>query len=703
MSSYGINFNKPLWDPSNFMYTNFTPMYNNFGGYQMPLFGTSSVTTDSSKNIDSYENWKKEELKKQEEENKKTVFLEERDKEISKTKDLIEAKENTINAVKKAKKADGTYIIENTKLEDPILKEDGTIDKEAMKPKKKGFIGKAMEWIGSAGSALKNIGKSLIGYDENGKWSLGKCLKNIGITALAVGASFIPVIGPAIGYGLLAYGVASGVIGVAKGIAKLDKAKTEEEKEQARQDICSGAFVGISSAVGLRGLGKSVSTAARASGANTTTLGVSAFAKARTGIGKPVEIISQFARDISVNALKATSNAIKADKALIAASGGGLKGFGKAYATKVNTAIKNTNNWSKKYQEKYNELETSLNNKIADLNNKIASETNAAKKALFQEQKSMLENNLNELRSISSFKSKTEFDKLNTENSGIVNQKQLSSYAQNSRGGYEINGQSISQKRFDAFKKEMETIQKGYIKDLKKLNSYKESSMRNFAQKPDSHRRELDNYTDASVRAKYDTKTKLKNGIKTLSNKLSDLNTKISELEAKIESTTSPRKLANLRRSLNNYISQKSKVENELAICNSIKFKSLFKTSTWFKNDYARYIGGSNSTFSSFRTIAVKTITAPASVVPLTMAQWDREYSIPMFGSLTQLSEAQGKDLITQAEQQKADLEKALENLKKINTVEEWDNLKAQYVAQIEAQQKAMAEINSQGGEIAQG
>ena len=38
-------------------------------------------------------------------------------------------------------------------------------------------------------------------------------------------------------------------------------------------------------------------------------------------------------------------------------------------------------------------METSLNNKITELNTKISTETNAAKKALLQEQKTMHESN----------------------------------------------------------------------------------------------------------------------------------------------------------------------------------------------------------------------------------------------------------------------------------------------------------------------
>ena len=701
---FSYNMYKPLWDSSNFMLTSrpLSFMQNGqFNAFQMPLFGAVSTSSTSGADTDSYESRREAELKKEEEREKAISFIKERAQEIKKTKDLVKAHDNAIKDIKKGKKSDGTYVVEAAVLNGPQIKEDGTVDKEASKPKKKGFFAKAGEWVCSAGAALKNMGKSLIGYDEKGKWSFKKLLRNAVITVGAVGATFIPVIGPAISYGLLAYGAVSGTVGVAKGISKLNNAKTEEEKEQARQDICSGAFVGATSVLGLRGLGKSVSTAAKAAGTNPTTMGVSAVAKTRTGIGKPVQVISQSVRDMTVNAFKATMEVMKSDKSHLARSGGVFKGFGKVYASKVKKAVKNVSDWTKKYQDKFNEMETSLNKQISELNNKIAVETNASKRTLLQEQKAMLENNLNELRTISGFKSKTEFDRLKTENSGVKNQEQLSSYTQNSRGGYEINGQSISQQRFNAFKKEMEAMQKSYIKNLKKLNNLKESQMRKFANKPDAHRRELNEYTDATVRAKYNTKAKLKAGIKNLSDKLSDLNTKIADIEAKLERATSPARKATLRRKLQNFNTQKLQVENELAICNSIKFKSLFKSSTWFKNEYKNYIGGTNLSFKLFANVSGKAIISPQAAAPIVISQWDRNYDLPLFGSLTKLTGEQADEYITALEQQKESYEKALESLNEIDTAEEWESLKAQYAAQLKAQEEAQAATQAQAAQQA--
>ena len=75
---------------------------------------------------------------------------------------------------------------------------------------------------------------------------------------------------------------------------------------------------------------------------------------------------------------------------------------------------------------------------------------------------------------------------------------------------------------------------------------------------------------------------------------------------------------------------------------------------------------------------------------PLIYSQWNREYSVPMFGSLTQCSEEDGDSLLNQAEQQKEDLENALKELENIDTAEKWESLKSQLEAQAKAQQEAL-------------
>ena len=122
-------------------------------------YGVSSGTASSSNNSDDiYERWKK----KTEEEAQKnyvdTTFLKEKNEEIVKTRDLINAQSKMIEDIKNSKKSDGKTIIETYKLKEPEFDENGKIKKN--KKAKKGFWGKTASWLSSAGSAIANMGKS---------------------------------------------------------------------------------------------------------------------------------------------------------------------------------------------------------------------------------------------------------------------------------------------------------------------------------------------------------------------------------------------------------------------------------------------------------------------------------------------------------------------------------------------------------------
>ena len=464
----------------------------------------------------------------------------------------------------------------------------------------------------------------------------------------------------------------------------MDKARTAEEEEKARQEICSGAIVGAASVAGLRGIGKAFSSSSSASTATATSFG-----------GKITQGVSNFAKDMTINAVKGTAQAMRADQALIAAKGGGFSGFTKAYGAKVSQAWGGFNSWENRYDAQYKKMETSLNNKISELNTQITAETNAAKRTLLQEQKAMLENNLTELRSMSTIKTKTEFDKMRTKNSANNNQERLSSYTESSRG-YEINGQQISQQRFNAFKSETQSIQKQYNKDLKKLIDAKECKMRQYASKPDAHRTELNEYTQSNIRAKYNTPEKLKTGMETLRGKIADCETKIADLENKIASTSNRGRIKRLRKTLNNTKTAKAAAESELSVCSSIKFPSKFKTSTWCKNEYQLFIGGKNP--GKMIETAKIAGSHPATIVPLSMSQWNRGFSVPMFGTdLVELTPEQTTEYISQLEQQKAELEKSLEMLDEIKDATQWNQLKALRAQQAEqAQKEAEAQQQSE-------
>ena len=119
--------------------------------------------------------------------------------------------------------------------------------------------------------------------------------------------------------------------------------------------------------------------------------------------------------------------------------------------------------------------------------------------------------------------------------------------------------------------------------------------------------------------------------------------------------------------------------------------KRWWKPSTWRKNDYQLAIGGKNP--GKYGELAGIALTSPASPAPLTLAQWNREYSVPLLGSpLVEMTPEQTEAYLNQLEQEKKQLEDALKTLNGIEDVSQWNQLKAQAKAQQEAAEKAAAQ-----------
>lgn len=621
---FGINLQKPLWDPSNFTYNSFA-CGNTFGGFQTPIWSAASGNSAKSSDNESYEDWKKRTSAEYEKKEAEKEFFKEKDQEISKTRELIEIQNKKIEGIKKGKKSDGSAVVDAAKLQDAKFKSDGTIDKEAMKPQKKGFWQKCGQWAASAGAALKNMGKAFIGMDKDGNINPLKLIKNVAITVGAVAACFIPVVGPVIGYGLLAYGVGSGAVGVYKGVKKLDNATSEEEREQARQDICSGAFVGAASAVGLRGLGKSLGTAANASRTAATST-----------LGKISQGTAQFAKDMTINAVKATGQAIKADATLIAAKGGGVSGFFKAWGGKTSAAWESVNNWQKRYDTKYTQMETSLNNKLSSIDAQIQEIRNlgttrnltpveSQKLALLKEEQMLLRQNLTELQTnFRTTGNKDIYDRLAKTNSATKTETRIANRSASSNPN-RIQGKNIPEADVTSFNNRVLADQRAYAKELSELVKFKANTMRQFAKHADKHTTELSQYV--------------------------------------------PTRDAN---------------------------KTWWKPSTWRKNEYQLAIGGKNP--GRYTELAGIALTSQASPAYLSYAQWTRDYSVSMFGDLIELTPEQTEEYLNQLEQEKKELENALKAISDIEDSTKWNQLKSQAKAQQEAAAKAQQEAAAQQG-----
>lgn len=461
------NWNMPMWQAQDF--NNFTtPLAFDYGNI-WNNFSTSSGNT-SNKEM-TFE----EHLKRREEEqkaaaqkaNEQQAIIDLNNLKQDKIKELdiskkLEATKQTKAQVEKAKKSDGSSSVRT-----PY--------------KKLGFWGKVGRWCSNAGSAVVNIGKNLVGIEKDGKWNWKKCLKNVGITALAVGACCIPYVGPFIGYTLAATGVAMGTYGAVKGIYNLNKASDSDDEaiDNAQQEIITGLFTGITSAFGLRAIGKGVSSSSASVAAERTSVA-----------GKVLQSTSQFGRDVTVNAWRATAEAMKADRALIAAQSGkwGITKFFQATGAK----IKNINNYTNQEQKQSKDLKEFTNNRLNAVDSKIKelnnyknvngslSESDAQLLAHLQKERTFLKNNQGETANFfgSNVKKKTEYDKLCQENSGTK----------------AINAIKNDNSLNNFYAKQLLEQQKRYNYALKRLIGTRERRMRYLAKTPDDNKRILNKY-----------------------------------------------------------------------------------------------------------------------------------------------------------------------------------------------------------------
>ena len=592
------------------------PMYqtwNNNFGFNNGMFSNPwtsfSTSTSSAADDESFEAWEKRQKQEVEEAQKKyaeqlelSKLRTEKDKQIQvldKSMQIEEVREQKTQ-LENNKKADGSTSVK-------------------VSNKKLGFWGKAGRWLSNAGTSIVNMGKQFVGIEKDGSWNWTKCLKNVGIAAAAVGACFIPVVGPAIGYALAASGVAMGAVGVVKGVNKLSKAKTDEEIDKAQQEICGGAFIGITSACGLRGIGRG------AAGASTAT--------SRTSLaGRVVQKTSQFGRDMTVNAWKATVQAMKADKAALA--GGGVSGFFKQWGSKITSSYQSFNDHNQRYDKQRTQLNNSVDEKLAKVNSEINQIKNLGntngrlttpeqqRLALLKEEKYLLERNKMELNNYfgTNTREKSLYDKLSKDNSGVKAGNRISNRNQSSTPN-RVQRCDIPKEQLNNFYARILREQKQYSKSLKSLIKAKECAMRQMAKKGENIA-SLDKYVPVR-----DVK------------------------------------------------------------------KSWYKPSTWKQNEYQLAIGGKNP--GNYKELLGLTLTTPASTVPKAIYTIDPLYSTPfMYGNdLTAEQTTAAIEELEASIQSYEEMKKAIESIK---TPEEWNAfVSAQQKAQQEAQEQPETEQKS--------
>jgi len=331
-------------------------------------------------------------------------------------------------------------------------------------------------WLSNTGTFLWNFGRDFLGYDENGNQDIKKFGENCLKVGIGIGLLFVP--GGAFALGAL--GVYGAIEGASKGFDDLKEAERKKDQakiDAAQQDICGNIIIGVLSVFGLKGIGAGFRT-------SVATAGRASCAMQRAGVvGKTIEGISNFGRDITVNACKASL---------------------KPRANGLVPSFSKWKKWETKYQTKFTKYEENLNQQIQAIDDLIYRTTDNEKLALLLEQKNLLLKNSTELAKFKSLKAKTDIDKLVAENaktSGQANIERLGNYqvTKVKNNGItskhvEIGGQKISAKDFIKFKKQMVNIQKAYNKSFRDLVKARENMMRELAIDPVTNRAVLDEY-----------------------------------------------------------------------------------------------------------------------------------------------------------------------------------------------------------------
>jgi hypothetical protein len=224
---------------------------------------------------------------------------------------------------------------------------------------------KKVPWYKRLGRAAGNMlsgtwkmAKSLVGFDENGKWSPTKALTN---AAILVAGIALTAVCPAAGPVLLYAGLAMGAAKVGVGTYKAFTAKNVEEIDNAWQDVGVGIATVVASRNGLKGLSKST--------------GVSMYS--------PKELVANQAQKGAINFAGGKLNWDKTQ----------LPKMPKASDFKTGTKKKQN------FETAQQTAETSCETKIAELEAKLNEPTiTPEEKALIQNEKTMFETHLSELK-----------------------------------------------------------------------------------------------------------------------------------------------------------------------------------------------------------------------------------------------------------------------------------------------------------------
>lgn len=308
-----------------------------------------------------------------------------------------------------------------------------------------------------AGNFLQGSWKVVQSFvcDEHGKFDKKRTVKNVAIAAAAIGATFIPVVGPFIGYGLLALGAVSGGIQLHKGIKQLKDADTAKEFDKSWQDIGAGTFITGSSLMGMKGMSKTTSTGAFSGLKNFLAAPFKALKSAFKTSKQDVRTIQTFAQRTRSN-----PNAGFFKKATA-----GIGGFFKTMGHKINKAwnqIKSKDDFDASKKKMDKELEA----KIQDLEHKVDptnTATTADQKAAFDIELKQMQ----QLRSdLAGAKSKAQWDALKPKDMS----SDISTLSAAQRDAVAVELEAMN-KQAEGLTKQIEALQKLRLESMSRMAS----------------------------------------------------------------------------------------------------------------------------------------------------------------------------------------------------------------------------------------
>lgn len=230
----------------------FAPQWNNWNSmpnwntWNMPAWGESafnqlpmSTTVPSASSV-STANLSPDEIERLQ-----------RKERAESSKEVQACVEQKVEAQKTLESLEAEYKKVNSKIDENGI---ATVAMSAEEYEKKvPWWKRACRAVGNAVQGTFKMAKSLVGFDENGKWDPIKCVKNVGIMVAGVALTAVcPAAGPVLLYAGLALGAAQ----IGKGVYKACTAKTVDEIDNAWQDVGVGVATAVASRGGLKGMGK---------------------------------------------------------------------------------------------------------------------------------------------------------------------------------------------------------------------------------------------------------------------------------------------------------------------------------------------------------------------------------------------------------------------------------------------------------------